>query len=72
VFVLAGVAVLLCGALLLLAVMTSNGWAIVGAIFTALGAGGALYSVHHDETFRRDFFADDPELGFASGRDDED
>ena len=66
VYVLAGIAVLGCGWLLFPAVITRNGWAIVGAIFTALGACGALYSVQHDEGFRRDFFASDPEIGVAS------
>ena len=69
VFVLAGVSVLLCGALLLLAIIVRDGWAIAGAIFTTLGAGGALYSVHYDEAFRREYFADDPELGLASSGD---
>jgi hypothetical protein len=71
VYVLAGVAVLACGMLLVPAIMTRNWWSVIGAVFTALGAGGVLYAVHHDEGFRRDYFANDPELGLTRRAGDE-
>ena len=68
VYVLAGLAVLACGAMLTLAVVAGDGWSIVGTICTALGAGGALYYAQHDPAFRRDFFGDDPEFSSDAAR----
>jgi hypothetical protein len=71
VYVLSGIAVLACGALLFPAVLVRDGWAIIGSIFTALGAGGALYSAHHDPGFRREFFGEDLELDLSPPRSDD-
>lgn len=54
-YVLAGLSLLLCGFALFPALIVADAWAIVGAIFTAIGSGVVLYAMHFDTSFRDDF-----------------
>lgn len=66
IFILAGIAVLLSGASVFAGAVVQDWWAMAGAVSTAVGAGGALYAVHHDASFRAEYFGTDSDLGPAA------